>query len=137
MDANDYFLPSRPTEAAKPPAEEAFGAGSGYDEGGIDLNEQLIRNKAATFFMRVHSAAMAGAGIHPGDVVIVDRALEAAPGHIVIAIMNGELLIRRYEKSGGKARLVPASGLAEIPLEGSGEKLIWGVVTYVIHHVGA
>lgn len=139
MDANDYFLPPRPRsdEAVPPAPATAFGAGSGYAEGGIDLNEQLIRNKSATFFMRVHSEAMAGAGIHPGDVVIVDRALEPAHGRIVIAVVNGELLIRRYEKQGGIGCLVPASNLAPIPLRGDPDKVIWGVVTYVIHHVGA
>src|SRR5687768_12934022 len=76
---------------------------SGFDhstesEGrGIDLNEQLVRNKPATFFLRVNGNAMIGAGIHHGDVVIVDRALEAANGRVVIALLNGEMLIRRLQ----------------------------------------
>ncbi|GAA4320896.1 LexA family protein [Flaviaesturariibacter amylovorans] len=136
MEPNDYFLPSRrnSTDNIEQAPAPSFGAAQ---HEGIDLNEQLIRNKAATFFMRVHSEAMAGAGIHTGDVVIVDRALEAAHGRIVIAVVNGELLIRRYEKQGGKACLVPASKLAPIPVDGDADKVIWGVVTYVIHHMGA
>src|SRR4051812_26458399 len=62
----------------------------------IDLNEQFVSNKPATFFMRVSSDAMADAGIHHGDVVIVDRSIKAVSGKIVIAILHGEMLIRRF-----------------------------------------
>src|SRR6476661_6523526 len=75
-----------------------FGAAADdYAERGIDLNEQLIKNKPATFFMRVNSDAMIGAGIHNGDVVIVDRSLEARNGKVIIAVLDGEMLIRRLE----------------------------------------
>ena len=77
-----------------------FGAAADdYAERGIDLNEQLIRNKPATFFMRVRGDAMIDAGIHDGDIVIVDRSLKAVSGKVVIAILNGEMLIRRLEKT--------------------------------------
>src|SRR5688572_30868672 len=77
-----------------------FGAAADdYMERGIDLNEQLVRNKPATFFMRVRGDSMAGAGIFDGDIVIVDRSLKAVPGKIVIANLNGEMLIRRLEKT--------------------------------------
>src|SRR3982750_1508959 len=73
-----------------------FGAAADdYAERGIDLNEQLIRNKPATFFMRVNSDAMIGCGIHQGDVVIVDRSLQPANGKVVIAVLDGEMLIRK------------------------------------------
>src|SRR5436189_5949120 len=75
-----------------------FGAAADdYMERGIDLNEQLIRNKPATYFMRVSSDAMKEAGIYKGDVVIVDRSLKAVSGKVVIATLNGEMLIRRLE----------------------------------------
>ncbi len=70
-----------------------FGAAADdYAERGIDLNEQLVKNKPATFFMRVNSDAMTGAGIQIGDVVIVDRSLEAKNGKIIIAVVDSELL---------------------------------------------
>jgi len=113
-----------------------FGAAADdYAERGIDLNEQLVKNKPATFFMRVNSDAMMGAGIHEGDVVIVDRSLDAKNGKVVIAIINGELLIRRLEINNSRARLVPESKLSAIDIEAYSEKCIWGVVTYVIHNV--
>ena len=97
----------------------------------------LIKNKPTTFFMRVSGDAMSGAGIFSGDVVIVDRSAKAASGKVVIANLNGEMLIRRLEKTFNKIRLVPETPrLAPIDVDLSGaEFAIWGVVTYVIHAV--
>src|SRR5437763_12095100 len=61
-------------------------------DNGIDLNEQLIKNRPATFFMRVNSSAMMEAGIHKGDVVIVDRSLEAKNGKVIIGVLDGEMM---------------------------------------------
>jgi DNA polymerase V len=106
-------------------------------EESIDLNEQLVRNKPATFFMRVSGEAMIGAGIFHGDVVIVDRSIKAANGKVVIASLNGEMLIRRLERTFNKIRLVPeTSRLSPIDVDISGAEFsIWGVVTFVIHAV--
>lgn len=115
-----------------------FGAAADdYMERGIDLNEQLIRNKPATFIMKVSGDAMAGAGIFSGDVVIVDRSIKAVSGKIVIATLNGEILIRRLEKTFNKIRLLPESShLSPIDVDISGAEFsIWGVVTYCIHAV--
>ena len=113
-----------------------FGAAADdYAERGIDLNEQLVRNKPATFFMRVRGDAMIGAGIQDGDIVIVDRSLKAASGKVVIAILDGEMLIRRLEKTFNKIRLLPDTNkLSPIEVDTScNEFSIWGVVTYAIH----
>jgi len=120
------------------PTANATGFGAAADdymERGIDLNEQLIRNKPATFFMRVSGDAMTGAGIFSGDVVIVDRSVKAVSGKVIIAILNGEMLIRRLEKTFNKIRLVPETPrLSPIDVDLSGSEFsIWGVVTYVIH----
>lgn len=114
-----------------------FGAAADdYAERGIDLNEQLIKNKPATFFMRVNSDAMIGAGIHNGDVVIVDRSLQAKNGKVVIGVVNGEMMIRYYEVNNKHVRLVPANKeLAVLNVDQSAEFFVWGVVTYVIHKV--
>ena len=115
-----------------------FGAAADdYMERGIDLNEQLIRNKPATFFMRVNSDAMINAGIFQGDVVVIDRSIKPVSGKIVIAVLNGEMLIRRFEKTFNKMRLLPeTSKLAPIDVDASCEAFsVWGVVTYVIHSV--
>lgn len=114
-----------------------FGAASDdYAERGIDLNEQLIRNKPATFFMRVCGEAMIGAGIFDGDTVIVDRSIKPMSGKIVIAVLNGDMLIRRLDKGFNKIRLLPETNrLSPIDVDPLSEFSIWGVVTYVIHQV--
>jgi len=114
-----------------------FGAAADdYSERGIDLNEHLIRNKPATFFMRVNSDAMTGAGIFNGDVIIVDRSLEAKNGKVIVAVLNGEMLVRRLEQSFNKVRLVPETKkLAPIDVDPLAEFSVWGVVTYVIHQL--
>jgi DNA polymerase V len=115
-----------------------FGAAADdYAERGIDLNEQLVRNKPATFFMRVNGNAMVGAGIYNGDVVIVDKSLNARNGNVVIAVLNGEMQIRRLQVlENGKKLLVPETKkLSVIEINGESSFDVWGVVTYVIHSV--
>jgi len=102
----------------------------------LDLNEHLIKNPAATFFVRVAGDSMTGAGINDDDILVVDRCLEPASGNIVIAVINGELAVKRLLKKNGNCQLVaenphyPALEITEeTPLE------IWGVVTYAIHRL--
>ena len=85
--------------------------------------------------MRVNGDVMIRAGISHGDVVIVDRSAKAANGKVVIASLNGEMLIRRLEKTFNKLRLVPeTTRLSPIDVDLSGSEFsIWGVVTHVIH----
>ena len=115
-----------------------FGAAADdYMERGIDLNEELIGNKPATFFMRMQGDAMTGAGIYSGDLLIVDRSLKVASGKIVVVTLNGEMMVRRLEKTFNKLRLMPESPrLTTIEVDPSGNDFsIWGVVTYTIHTV--
>ena len=121
------------------PAANATGFGAAADdcmEHGIDLNEQLIRNKPATFFLRVTGNSMINASIQDGDIVIVDRSIKAQSGKIVIAVIDGEMLIRRLEKTMNKMRLVPETAkLSPIEVSEFHDLVIWGVVTYVIKNV--
>ena len=108
-------------------------AADDYMERGIDLNEQLIKNKPATYFMRVRGNSMMGAFIHDGDIVIVDRSIKPVNGKIVIAVIDGEMLIRRLEKTINKMRLIPETpGLSPIDVGEFNDFKVWGVVTYVI-----
>ena len=82
--------------------------------------------------MRVNSDAMSFHGIHMGDVVIVDRSLDAKNGKIIIANIDGELLIRKLEMTEGKGKLIASKKTAPIDVTEHSLNL-WGVVTYVIH----
>jgi DNA polymerase V len=111
-------------------------AADDYMERGIDLNEQLIRNKPATFFMRVSGNSMVNAGIYDGDIVIVDRSIKPLNGKIVIAVIDGEMLIRRYEKTINSLRLIPETPkLSPIEINEFNDFKIWGVVIYIIRNV--
>lgn len=100
----------------------------------IDWNEQLVKNKASTFFFRMNGDSMEGAGIFSGDVLIVDRSISNANGKVIVAVLNGEMLVRRFEKTFNKIRLIPQTNkLAVIDVDPFSEFLIWGVVTYVVH----
>jgi DNA polymerase V len=114
-----------------------FGAAADdYMERGIDLNEQLIKNKPATFFFRMKGDAMRDAGIFDSDVLIVDRSLKLATGKIIVAVLNGELLVRRFHKNFSSAFLVPENNRYKpINLAEFSDFTVWGVVTYIIHQV--
>lgn len=115
-----------------------FGAAADdYAERGIDLNEQLIRNKPATYFFRMKGDAMEDAGIYDGDVLIVDRSITLANGRVIVAVLNGELIVRRFHKNFSSAFLVPENNRYKpINLAEFTDFKLWGVVTYSIHPVG-
>jgi len=114
-----------------------FGAAADdYSERGIDLNEQLIRNKPATFFFRMNSNAMTGAGIFSGDILIVDRSITERNGKVIIAVLNGEMMVRRLEQTAHRIQLIPEThNLSIIDVDPFADFKVWGVVVYAIHAV--
>ncbi|TYO96720.1 SOS response UmuD protein [Geothermobacter ehrlichii] len=106
---------------------------SDYKERTLDLNELCVRNPAATYFVRAQGDSMVEAGIFPGDVLVVDRSLEARHGDVVIAEFNGELTVKKLELK-PEVRLVPMNSRhAPVPVPEGAELEIFGVVTTVIH----
>jgi DNA polymerase V len=102
----------------------------------LDLNELLIEHPAATFFVRVSGNSMENVGIHDGDTLIVDRALTPSDRSVVIAVLNGELTVKRVRTAGGTLRLVPEnSDMEPIKVTPEMDFEVWGVVTNVIHRV--
>ena len=105
-----------------------------YIDRKMDLNEQLISNKAATFLVRAYGDSMIDANIKEGDILVVDRSMDAHNNSIIIAIFNGELTVKRLKQKEGRLFLIPENPdypLLEITEETSFE--VWGVVTYIIH----
>lgn len=133
--------PDRSTKWARPLFLASVSAGfpspaEDYIEGRLDLNRHLIKHPAATFFVRVAGDSMLGAGIHPGDILVVDRALEPQDSNVVIAVIDGELTVKRISQRHGRLFLVPDNQAYE-PLEivETMEFEVWGVVTSVIHNL--
>ncbi len=105
-----------------------------YIEKTLDLNELLIQKPAATFFVRAEGDSMLGAGIHPDDILVVDRSLEAVVGRIVICALNGELTVKRLKSVTDKIILGAENpDYADIIISRDIDLVIWGVVTNVIH----
>lgn len=121
------------------PTANATGFGAAADdymERGIDLNEQLIRNKPATFFFRMNSDAMTEAGIFSGDVLIVDRSIKAVNGKIIVAILNGELLVRRLQVHiKGVTLLAENKKYGNITVDEFSNYAAWGVVIHSIRTI--
>ncbi len=105
-----------------------------YIEGKIDLNRYLVKHPDSTFLVRVVGESMQDAGIHPRDLLVVDRSLEAVSGKVVIAVVDGELTVKRLRKHRNKLWLMPEnSDFQPIEIGENVDLHIWGVVTNVIH----
>ena len=102
----------------------------------LDLNEYLIPHPSATYFVRVKGESMINAGIHDGDLLIVDRSVEPRDNKVVIAIIDGQLTVKRLKKHDHKFILVAENPtFPPIELNEESNVGIWGVVTNVIHPV--
>ncbi len=107
-----------------------------YIEATLDLNEYLIQHPHSTFFVRAEGYSMINAGIQPDDILIVDRSLEAVNNRIVIAVLDGELTVKRLKITAGYYWLVPDNPSYEaIRIDEDIDFVIWGVVTHIIHKV--
>lgn len=105
-----------------------------YVEKTLDLNDLLIQKPAATFFVRAEGESMLGAGIHPNDILVVDRSLEPVVGKIVICAVNGELTVKRLKSIGHEIVLGAENPrYPDIIVQEDIDLVIWGVVTNVIH----
>ena len=107
-----------------------------YFDGRIDLNEHLIKDITSTFVVRVTGDSMERAGISDGDELIVNRALEPKDGSVVIAVLDGELTVKRL-------RITPAGVVLQaenprypdIRVSALSDLTVWGVATRCLHHV--
>lgn len=105
-----------------------------YEQDKLDLNKHLVNNPAATFFVKVAGDSMIGAGIHHGDLLVVDRSAEPRDKSVVIAVLNGELTVKRIRIKNRTITLEPENDdylAREITPDTAFE--VWGVVTSVIH----
>lgn len=111
-------------------------AADDHIEDRIDLHDYVVRHPQATFFVRVQGDSMINAGIHEGDILVVDRSLEAREGSIVIAVLDGELTVKRLKRKGNVVQLVPENDRYPVITVGAEQEFrIWGVVTTVVHSV--
>jgi DNA polymerase V len=131
---NPFLLPWFSTLV---PAGFPSPAADHIEVGGLfDLNRLLLRHPDATYLVRVSGESMAGAEIHTGDLLAVDKHLEADHNHIVVAVVEGEVTVKRLVRKGQTWWLVPANPAYQ-PYEITDPDglRIWGVVTHVVHEL--
>lgn len=100
-----------------------------YEDKRLDINDYLIRNPVSTFFFPVQGESMQGAEIFDGDILVVDRSVRARHGHIVVAFVNGERLVKRLYRRAGRVALVAENpSYPALEVEEGMELEVWGVV---------
>ena len=105
-----------------------------YIECQLDISKKIIKNPSSTFLVRAKGNSMIEKGIQDGDILVVDKSLEAKNNSVVIAYIDGEFTVKRFVKKKDKVILYPANDEYK-PIEVTSENdfLVWGVVTYVLH----
>ncbi|MFI3280497.1 MAG: translesion error-prone DNA polymerase V autoproteolytic subunit [Rikenellaceae bacterium] len=99
----------------------------------LDLNRELIRNAAATFFARVSGVSMIDDGVNDGDLLLIDKSVEPYDGCLAVCYIDGEFTLKRFKDNGDHALLVPANkNYKSIKVTADNDFMIWGVVRYLI-----
>jgi DNA polymerase V len=104
-----------------------------FDDIKIDLNKELIRHPTSTFFGRVRGTSMQDAGIGDGDLLVIDKSLDATDGKVAVCFIDGEFTVKRIRREGQEIHLMPANAAyAPIKITDANDFRIWGIVTYSI-----
>ena len=99
----------------------------------IDLNKHVVKHPSSTFYGRVKGVSMIEAGIHDGDLLVIDKSLEPKHGKIAVCYIDGEFTVKRIQLNAGQCWLMPANkDYKPIQITAENELLIWGIVTHVI-----
>ena len=137
----EFFIPKKENGLGQWLAEEGISAGfpspaDDFKEIRISLDKELVKNKDATFYARVDGDSMLGAGLDDGDLLVIDRSLEAENGKIAVCLIDGDFTVKRIKKEKNKLYLMPENKKYKpIELKEENELIIWGVVEYVIKKV--
>ena len=107
-----------------------------FKENTLDLNDYLIKNKSATFLVKVTGTSMEGAGIFEGDLLVIDRAAEIVDGKIILGVLNGEFTVKKLKLENQKVILYAENeNFKPIEISDETDFKIWGVVTFCLHRL--
>lgn len=136
LTSNEEAGITAPLYASRPAA--GFPApGDDQVERALDINDLVVKNPSATFFVRVEGDSMEGVGIFSGDVLVVDRSLTPKDGSIVVAAVFGELVTKQLKITGSAHQLVSANDLYDpIDISDNDECFVWGVVVGSVRQFG-
>ncbi len=137
----DIFTPLNDESIEIPLSEERVAAGfpspaEDYVSLKLDLNKELIKSPASTFYARVSGLSMIDEGINDGDLLVIDKSLEPKDGSLTVCYIDGEFTLKRFEKHQNYAMLIPANkNFTPIRVTAENDFMVWGVVTYIIKRV--
>ena len=137
----DIFSPNNDSGMELPLSGERVAAGfpspaEDYASTGLDLNRELIKNPASTFYARVSGLSMVDDGINDGDLLVIDKSIEPYDGCLAVCFIDGEFTLKRFEKHKEFGLLVPANkDFKPIKVTADNDFCIWGVVTYLIKKI--
>ena len=137
----NFFTPKKENGIGQWLAEEGISAGfpspaEDFKEIRISLDNELVKNKDATFYARVDGDSMIGAGLEDGDLLVIDRSLSPENGKIAVCLIDGDFTVKRIKKEKNKLFLVPENKkYKKIEIKEENELVIWGIVEYVIKKV--
>ncbi len=107
-----------------------------YSDTKIDLSEMLIRDQVSTFIVHVSGDSMQGAGISDGDELIVDRSVQPRDGHVVIAVIDGEMTVKRLTTTPhGVVLKAENPDYPDLRVAELSDFRVWGVATTCLHHL--
>lgn len=134
----DIFRPDLTTLMPLPYADQGIQAGfpspaQDYISESIDLNREIVKHPAATFYGRVSGESMIDDGIDPDDIIVIDRSIEPRDGDLAVCCVDGEFTLKRIKLENDKVWLIPANeSFDPILVTPENRFEVWGVVTYTI-----
>lgn len=133
-----FFIPDFENKIELPYYTSGIKAGfpspaADFDETKISLDNELVKNREATFYAKASGDSMTGAGIDDGDIMVIDRSLEPQNNKIAVCIIDGEFTVKRIKKEKNNLFLMPENkNYKPIVISPENELIIWGIVTYVV-----
>ncbi len=140
-DCIDIFTPNDESGIELPLSDERVAAGfpspaEDHASLSLDLNRELIKNPASTFYARVSGLSMIDEGINDGDLLVIDKSIDPYDGCLAVCYIDGEFTLKRFEKHKDHGLLIPANReFKPIRVSAENDFCIWGVVTYLIKKV--
>ena len=140
-DKLEFFKPDFDSAMQVPFIPEGVSAGfpspaADFTENTIDLNKELCENPLATFYIRVKGHSMINAGINNGDILVVDRSIEARDNKIAVCLVDGEFTVKRIKLDDNCLYLLPENpSYQPIKITEDNQFMVWGIVTYIIKSV--
>lgn len=137
----EIYTPDIEEEQLLPFSENGVAAGfpspaEEFMDMALDLNKELVRNPASTFYARVRGTSMIDEGIDNGDLLIIDKSLEPHDGALAVCYIDGDFTLKRFRDMGDHALLMPANKeFQPIVVNRENDFQIWGIVRYVIKKV--